>query len=336
MAAQQGHEAVVRALLERGAEPLQAHAGTGITPLEAGLRSRRYAVVRLLASQSSVYNSLAEETRALVDATMAAGLQVAKDEENGPATSEASGADEPEMGVPFPIPGPTQPLSLIPAVQSGLRLFFSRHNVEPEHFAPVVDVVQRPLGITGGKAFLVSFRFVLKVPRPILCAGTWLDLGPERQAPCIPGQLEFLGLAISQRQAGAAFDLRNWVYAKVFAAMFLLFGDRARIPVLDDAPLPLAPGHTLPNSPYPETMWRPWRVSTAPEGLVVELPWIEGRDLLRGRILLHQDAIGPDEAGPRILGTPQVIFRNLDWQVPAFLNDQDGLASGIMYLGSMP
>jgi len=82
-------------------------------------------------------------------------------------------------------------------------------------------------------------------------------------------------------------------------------------------------------------MWRPWDVRAGPEGRTVSLPWIDGRDLLHGRVLLPEDGLGSDEAGLRILGMPKVIFRDLDWQVPRFLPGRDGAPSGLMNLGTI-
>ena len=79
---------------------------------------------------------------------------------------------------------------------------------------------------------------------------------------------------------------------------------------------------------WPEEYWRSWRASNGPEGPQVAASWVEGNSLLHGYILVPNNGIGM-----RILGTPEIIAGELDWNADRFLRTEDGKITGLWELG---
>ena len=98
----------------------------------------------------------------------------------------------------------------------------------------------------------------------------------------------------------------------------LLGGDVCRTPLMRDSKLPLADGETKPTFTLPEEVWREWRDATGPEGPYFELPWIEGRDLVWGKVLAPDGGVGL-----RVLADREVLARNIDWAIPQFAVSED-------------
>ena len=105
----------------------------------------------------------------------------------------------------------------------------------------------------------------------------------------------------------------------IWAALALLLdGDVCRTPLMQSGELPLADGAAQPMFTLPEEVWRKWSAATGPEGPYVQLPWIEGRDLIWGKVLVPVTGVGL-----RVLADRTVIARNIDWAIPQFAVSED-------------
>jgi Ankyrin repeats (3 copies) len=101
------------------------------------------------------------------------------------------------------------------------------------------------------------------------------------------------------------------------AALALFFGHPVRFPLPSGLSLPRPHGAARINLPPDD--WRPWRVSFHADGLLVELPWIEDEDLVRGQVIVPID--GSDV---RVLPSLKFIARFIGWRVPLPIESGDG------------
>jgi hypothetical protein len=154
--------------------------------------------------------------------------------------------------------------------------------------------------------------------------------GSDKPAlPLGPG-VDLDAIAVSLSNADRLPDLRTSEAQQIWAALALLCALPPRLPFIADWPLPLPPGVVLPDHPYPDKYWQPWSIGGGPEGLYVELPWIEGDRLVRGRVLVPRNGLGV-----RILPGAVTIARGIRWQIPSWAEDAGGNPIPMRILGRM-
>ena len=62
-----------------------------------------------------------------------------------------------------------------------------------------------------------------------------------------------------------------------------------------------------------------WRNRSDPAGPYVQLPWIEGRDLVWGKVSTPAGGVGL-----HVLAEREVLARDIDWAIPQFAVGEDG------------
>ena len=139
-----------------------------------------------------------------------------------------------------------------------------------------------------------------------------------------PGLL-IAGVLRDYRAVGVMIDMRLEKARKAFAALALLCsGDR--FPFAAEAPVPLTEGTEL-RTAWAQDAWRPWRTSTGPEGTYVELPWIEGDRLLRGKVLVPETGFETSLA-ERV----DTIASGQKWAIPTWIALAEGRPRMLRFL----
>ena len=149
----------------------------------------------------------------------------------------------------------------------------------------------------------------------------WLD-GGKRFKPFLvfPGTPPLDAILTGLRDKSILRDFRLPETKMTWAALAVLLGDDVpRMPLMQDHELPLADGAAKPGFSMPEEAWREWWNRSGPAGPYVQLPWIEGRDLVWGKVSTPVGGVGL-----RVLGEPQVLAHDIDWAIPRFAVGEDG------------
>ena len=149
----------------------------------------------------------------------------------------------------------------------------------------------------------------------------WLD-GGKRFEPFLvsPGKPPLDAILKGLRDKSILPDFRLSENKMTWAALAVLLGDDVpRMPLMQDHELPLADGAEKPRFRISEEAWREWINRSGPTGPYVQLPWIEGRDLVWGKVSMPNDGIGLC-----VLEEREVLARDIDWAIPRFAVGEDG------------
>jgi hypothetical protein len=121
----------------------------------------------------------------------------------------------------------------------------------------------------------------------------------------VKGLLSGLALDLSVETKRSDDSIREWT------ALFIAFepgNNGPRRPIGAEDPLPLLPDASLPPTAWREEDWRRWAVRPLPQGMVVELPWLEGRRLVRGRVLVTPNGVNCEVLSEEIIADNLPVF----------------------------
>ena len=297
MAAQNGHDKAVELLLARGADIDQRHESSGITPLAA-----------IAAKKSS--------TAALLDNSNGASENAGQQKQTGqgiPADLAAFPA--------FPIPGRWALAEVDERMKNGLSEILGQLPIPP--YSVKGRLFSRNLSLLRDDSLYLR-QSCLAVDRSgqiVTMDFLWLD-GHDQFPPLLiaPGASPLDSILEGLRDKSILPDFRFPETRMTWAALAVLLGDDVpRMPLMQDHELPLADGATKPGFSMPEEAWREWRNRSGPAGPYVELPWIEGRDLVWGKVSTPAGGVGL-----RVLEEREMLACDIDWAIPRFAVGEDG------------
>ena len=331
-AAYNDHDKVVALLLDQGAEPNRVHEKNGTFPLPllmtAAIAAKKGSTAALLRDNSSG----AHKPPIILSGGDWPRDGASEDAGQQKQTEQYTPADLAAAIPAFPIPGPWV------SAEVDERLI--------NRFSEILG--QLPITLDSVKAHLFSRNLSLlrddslylrqsclavdRSGQTVVIDFLWLD-GGERFKPFLvsPGTPPLDAILAGLRDKSILPDFRFPETKMTWAALAVLLGDDVpRMPLMQDHELPLADGVTKPGFKISEEAWRAWRNRSGPTGPYVQLPWIEGRDLVWGRVLTPVGGVGL-----RVLVEHEVLARDIDWAMPQFAVGEDGKPLPYRALGTI-
>ena len=325
MAAQEGHDKAVARLLDKGADIDQRHESSGITPLAAAIAAKKGSTAALLLDSGALIRNLPQAWNALIVYILSGGDWprdgASEDAGQQKQTDQDTPADLAAAIPAFPIPGRWMPAEVDQRMKNGLskilgRLLIPQGSIKDYLFS-------RNLSLLPDDSLYLrqSCLAVDRSGQTVAIDFLWLD-GGERFEPFLvsPGTPPLDAILAGLRDKSILPDFRLPETKMTWAALAVLLGDDVlRMPLMQDHELPLADGATKPEFSLSEESWRAWRNRSGPDGPYVQLPWIEGRDLVWGKVLTPVSGVGL-----RVLAERRVLARDIDWVIPRFAVGEDG------------
>ncbi len=133
----------------------------------------------------------------------------------------------------------------------------------------------------------------------------WLQVdhdGGKEILPAAPGDglLDRLLVDISvPRNLRSHDEAARW--AELVVVLAAVAGGLSRRPIGEDAPMPLLPDQEMPQIATREVDWRRRDLRPMPDAIIVTLPWLVGRTLVRGQVLVTRDGRGCRIVDERII-----------------------------------
>ena len=245
----------------------------------------------------------------------------------------------------FPIPGRWMPAEVDERLQKGLRVLaegderqkglseiLGRRSIPPDSVKG--HRFSRNLSLLRDDSLYLrqSCLAVDRSGQTVAIDFLWLD-GGERFKPFLvfPGTPPLESILAGLRDKSILPDFRLPETKMTWAALAVLLGDDVpRMPLMQDHELPLADGATKPEFRLSEEAWRKWKDRSGPAGPYVQLPWIEGRDLVWGKVSTPVGGVGL-----RVLVEREVLARDIDWAMPRFAVGEDGKSLPYRALGTI-
>lgn len=313
---QNGHAAIVRDLVESGANMHQQHEPTGISaPIVAVMSGQREVLERLLAADlvlSDLPNEVRDQATQLLKSNTGRG-------EHADADSAREGAFAPMLAYAW---------TIIDAgtIWSEIAAALEEGRVHPEAFKRVAQCESADPGVP--QCSIRTLQFVQQLASAVvLCDLTWWRVGNLPPILLHPGF--DLDAAIIDAMAATQIDWRQDSEAQMLAAFAVtiagarVIGEHETLPTASD-------GNVISTGGYSEDHWRPWRHSSSPVGRTIELPAAVENRLVRIKVLVPEGGVGA-----RVLPGETVIARNVQWHIPPFAMDETGSVLPYRLLGVM-
>jgi hypothetical protein len=329
-----GHRQASQQLLLGGAAIDQIEGGTGMTPLAAALDSNclRQAKDFLLAGADVA--PLSKEAKATAERICAASEEDLGRLERAAEEKQRAGKTSGERRTPAfdttaVVPGPWTETTLDDASGREFMDLLRREGVSPQSLRGIWSN-PREIVLCHDERLRVRHAGVeIRSDGAIFaCEILWFSLMGEAPIALRPG-LDLSGLLRDLKTRGARLDFRNEQDRKRLAALALLVADPPRFPLPEGRNPPLAPGASMPRILFPEVWWHFSQLSDGPEGPQVELTWIEGATMARGRVVIPDDGVGL-----RFLPASQTLTRNLQASIPRYARERRGGWSALRALGA--
>ena len=323
-AAYNDHDKVVALLLDKGAEPNRVNEKNGTFPLPllmtAAIAAKKGSTAALLRDNGSG----AHQPPIILSGGDWPQDRASKDAGQQKQTGQDTPASLAAAIPAFPIPGPWVSAEVDERLQKGLNgIILEQLSIQPGSVKG--HLLSRNLSLSGNDSLYLrqSCLAVDRSGQTIVVDFLWLD-GHERYRikPLLisPGKPPLDAILAGLRDKSILPDFRLPETKMTWAALAVLLGDDVlRMPLMQDHELPLADSATKPGFRILEESWRAWRNSSGPAGPYVELPWIEGRDLVWGKVLTPAGGVGL-----RVLAERHVLARDIDWAIPRFAVGEDG------------
>ena len=328
LAAHEGHDKAVTLLLDKGADIDQRHESSSITPLAAAIAAKKSSTAALLRDRGSG----AHKSPIILSGGDWPRDRASEDAGQQKQTEQDTPADWAAAIPAFPIPGRWMPAEVDERLLKGLSEIFGQLPIPPDS---VKDYLfNRNLSLLRDDRLYLrqSCLAVDRSGQTVAMDFLWLD-GDERFKPFLvsPGTPPLDAILEGLRDKSILPDFRFSETKMTWAALAVLLGDDVpRMPLMQDHELPLADGATKPRFSISGEAWRKWRDHSGPAGPYVQLPWIEGRDLVWGKVLTPAGVVGL-----RVLEEPRVLARDIDWVIPRFAVGEDGKPLPFRYLGKI-
>ena len=326
MAAHNGHDKVITRLLAKGADIDQRHEASGTTPLEVAIAAKKGSTATLL------LDSGACKPPSILSRGDWPNDRVSEDAEQQKQTGQDTPAN-PAAAIPaFPIPGPWILAEVDERLQKGLSEILGKLLIPRDS---VKGLLSRNLPLSGNDSLYLRQSCLLGVDQAghaVAMDCLWLD-GHDRFKSFLiaPGAPPLDSILEGLRDKSVLPDFRLPETRRTWAALAVLLGDGVlRTPLMQGDRLPLADGAAQPRFSMPEEVWREWKNRSGHADPYVELPWIEGRDLVWGKVLAP-----PGGVGLRVLAERKVLARDIDWAIPRFAVDENGTTLPFRYLGKI-
>ena len=327
LAAQNGHDQAVAMLLARGADIDQRHESSGITPLAAAIAAKKSSTAALLDNGSGAHKPpiiLSGGDRPQDRTSEDAGQQKQTDQDTPTDLAAAIPA--------FPIPGRWVLVEVDERLKKGLSEILGKLPIPPDSVKG--HLFSRNLSLLRDDSLYLrqSCLAVDQAGHTVAVDFLWLD-GGKRFKPFLvsPGTPPLDAILEGLRDKSVLPDFRSLETKMTWAALAVLLGDDVpRMPLMQDRELPLADGAEKPRFRISEEAWREWGNRSGPAGPYVQLPWIEGRDLVWGKVSTPAGGIGL-----RVLEEREVLARDIDWAIPRFAVGEDGKPLPFRYLGKI-
>ena len=322
-AAKNGHAEVVRLLLDNGADITQQHEPSGITPLAAAIMAKQGSTAILLLDSGALIRDLSKPLVALMVHILSGGdwPRNGESEDARQQTWPDHDASVDLAAIPaFPIPGHWASVDVDKRLEKGLSEILEQLHSSPD-IVVKSHLLSRRLSLSGNDSVCLwqSALTVAQTEHTLIVDLLWLD-GDDRFEPLLlfPG-VPLDDILVGLKDNSVLPDFRFPETQMVWAALALLLGgDVYLTPLMQSSELPLADGAAKPMFIRPEEQWREWSAATGPEGPYVELPWIEGRDLVWGKVLAPDGGVGL-----RVLADREVLARDIGWAIPQFAAGED-------------
>lgn len=324
MVAQDGHEEVVRLLLDKGADIAQRHPSNGATSLAVAIVAKKGAMAALLLDRGALVQDLPQIVRDLLIHILSGGnWPPYGNDENGDQVKQknAGEATDSNSVIPaLPIPGDWEDADPSEDFVNELTRVLALSPIQQENIED--HLVSRCLRLipSGELRLNQSCLAVKQAQASLVLELTWLGTGALTQPILLFSGMPLDDILIGLAEKNLSPQFQSMETKMAWAALALFINpDIARTPLLPDLDLPLANGAEPPRFRLPEETWREWRFGSGPEGPYVQLPWIEERELIWGKVLVPQDGLGI-----RILPDRRVLASDVDWNVPRFAFDKKG------------
>ena len=325
MATQNGHDKVVALLLAEGADIDQRHESSDITPLAAAIAAKKGSTAALLLDSGALIRNLPQAWNALIVHILSGGNwpqdRTSEDAGQQKQTGQDTLTDLAAAIPAFPIPGRW----VLAEVDERLI----------NRFSEILEQLPIPQGSVKGHLFSRNLSLlrddslylrqsclaVARSGQTVAIDFLWLD-GGKRFEPFLvsPGTPPLYAILAGLRDKSILPDFRLPETQMTWAALAVLLGDDVLcMPLMQDHELPLADGATKPGFSLSEESWRKWRDRSGPDGPYVQLPWIEGRDLVWGKVSTPDGGVGL-----RVLAERKVLAYDIDWAIPRFAVGEDG------------
>jgi hypothetical protein len=141
-----------------------------------------------------------------------------------------------------------------------------------------------------------------------------------------PG-LDLTAMLTDVKTGGVRLDFRDETRRHQLAAITLLFSDPPRFPLPVDLALPTTLAPRIPRITNQKDSWRRWQNFDGAGCTSVELPWIEGADLVRGRVLVPHDGLGC-----HVFYGTELLTRCAEWAIPVPHKTLDGAWSAFRHV----
>ena len=327
IAAYNGYDKAVTLLLDRGADIDQRHESSGITPLVAAIAAKKSSTAALLDNGSGAHQPLIIPSGGDWPRD-----RVSEDAGQQKQTGQDTPADLAAAIPAFPIPGRWALAEVDKRMKNGLSEILGQLPIPP--YSVKGHLFSRNLSLLRDDSLYLrqSCLAMDQAEHTFVVDCLWLD-GGKRFEPFLvsPGTPPLDAIIEGLRDKSILPDFRLPETKMTWAALAVLLGDDVpRMPLMQDHELPLADGARKPRFRIPGEAWREWENRSGPAGSYVQLPWIEGRDLVWGKVLTPAGGVGL-----RVLAEPQVLARDIDWAIPWFAVDEDGTTLPFRYLGKI-